>query len=211
MAQLVRQFVSGIYNLLLGLVTTGKHLGRHAITIQYPKERWQVPERSRGMVVLLTDHETGKLNCTACLLCMRACPSGAIDIEVEKDEKGKRHLKEFNLNYHICCFCGLCQESCNFAGIKLATKFEFPTFDKKDLLWDMAKLAEMGIDVPYEKPVRKKPAVKKPAAKPAPQPAAAEAEAPSPPPAKAPADSPPADDKQTGSDPASDAKEDKAS
>jgi len=168
MAQLVRQFASGIYNLVLGLFTSGKHLGRHAITIQYPKERWEVPERSRGMVVLLTDQETGELNCTACLLCMRACPSSAIDIEVEKDEKGKRHLKGFKVDFNICCFCGLCEDSCNFAGIKLSTKYEFPTDDKTTLVYDMKRLAEEGLDVPYEKPVRKKPAPK-----PAPKPAAA--------------------------------------
>ncbi|MCP4569651.1 MAG: 4Fe-4S dicluster domain-containing protein [FCB group bacterium] len=165
MAELVKQFASGIYNLILGLFTTTKHLGRHAITIQYPKERWEIPERSRGMVVLLTDHETGKLNCTACMLCMKACPTAAIDIGVYKDEKKKRHLESFTVDYNICCFCGLCEESCNFAAIKMATKFEFPAFDKKDLFWDMDKLAKMGLDVPYEKPVRKKPAAKKPVAK----------------------------------------------
>lgn len=165
MAQLVKQFASGIYNLLLGLFTTSKHLGRHAITLQYPKERWTMPERSRGMVVLLTDHETGKLNCNACLLCMRACPSGAIDIKYEKDEKGKRHLVEFKVDFHICCFCGLCEESCNFAAIKMAPKYEFPEFDKANLIYDTKKLAEMGFDVPYEKPVRKKPVAKKPVAK----------------------------------------------
>jgi NADH-quinone oxidoreductase subunit I len=165
MAQLVKQFASGIYNLILGLFTTSKHLSRHAITIQYPKERWTMPERSRGMVVLLTDHETGKLNCTACLLCMRACPSGAIDIEIRKDEKKKRHLVEFKVDYNICCFCGLCEESCNFAAIKMATKYEFPEFDKANLVYDSKKLAEMGLDVPYEKPVRKKPVPKKPVEK----------------------------------------------
>lgn len=164
MVELVKEFASGIYNLVLGMFTTSKHLGRRAITIQYPKERWEVPERSRGMVVLLTDHETGKLNCTACLLCMRACPTAAIQIDVVKDENKKRVLKGFDLNYNICCFCGLCQEACNFAGIKLATKYEFPAWDKNDLQWDMNKLQEMGMDVPYEKPVRKKP-VKKPVAK----------------------------------------------
>ena len=176
MVELVKQFASGIYNLLLGMVTTGKHLGRHAITIQYPKERWAVPERSRGMVVLLTDHETGKLNCTACLLCMRACPSAAIQIDVVKDENNKRQLKGFTVNYNICCFCGLCEEACNFAAIKLANRYEFPAYDKKDLFWDMKKLAEMGFDVPYEKPVKKKPAPK-PAAKPAPKPEEKPAEA----------------------------------
>ncbi|MCK5124866.1 MAG: 4Fe-4S dicluster domain-containing protein [candidate division Zixibacteria bacterium] len=165
MVELVKEFASGIYNLILGMFTTTKHLGRHAITIQYPKERWEIPERSRGMVVLLTDLETGKLNCTGCLLCMKACPSAAISIEVVKDENKKRHVKSFDLNYNICCFCGLCEESCNFAAIKLATKFEFPAWDKKDFQWDIAKLQEMGLDVPYEKPVKKKKAVKKPVVK----------------------------------------------
>jgi NADH-quinone oxidoreductase subunit I len=158
MGQLVKQFVAGIYNLLVGLFTTGKHLGRHAVTIQYPKERWTMPERSRGMVVLLTDEETGLLNCTACLLCMRACPSGAIEIETAEDEKGKRvrYPKGFTLNYHICCFCGLCEESCNFSAIKLTPKYEFPEWDSQKLIWSRDKLQEMGRDVTFESQDRKK-------------------------------------------------------
>jgi NADH-quinone oxidoreductase subunit I len=167
MVEVVKQFASGIYNLLLGMFTSGKHLTRHAITVQYPKERWEVPERSRGMVVLLTDHETGQLNCTACLLCMRGCPAVAIYIEVEKDEKGKRHLKNFTVDFHLCCFCGLCEEACNFAAIKLSRKYEFPEYDKKELIYDIKKLQAAGLDVPYEKPVRKKIEPKAPAAAPA--------------------------------------------
>jgi NADH-quinone oxidoreductase subunit I len=174
MAELVKQFASGLYNLVLGMFTTGKHLGRHAVTLQYPHERWEVPERSRGMVVLLSDEETGELNCNACMLCMRACPTGSIEIEVEKDEKGKRTLKGFKVDNTLCCFCGLCEESCNFAGIKLSTKYEFSTFDRKDLVYDMDKLQKEGRGVPYEKPVRKKPVVKK---KPAPKPSEKDASA----------------------------------
>lgn len=158
MVELVKEFASGIYNLLLGMVTTSKHLTRHAITIQYPKERWDIPARSRGMVVLLTDHETGKLNCTSCLLCEKACPSGAIDIKVFKDENKKRHLQEFVVDFHKCCLCGLCEESCNFAAIKMATTYEYPEWDKAKLIYDKDMLAKAGYDVPYEKPVRKKAA-----------------------------------------------------
>jgi len=167
MVEVVRQFASGIYNLILGLFTTSKHLSRHAITLQYPKERWPMPERSRGMVVLLTDHETGKLNCTVCLLCMRSCPTGAINITYEKDEKGKRQLKGFDVNFNICCFCGLCEEACNFAAIKMAPKYEFPEYDKTRLIYDVKRLAEVGFDVPYVKPVRKEPP-KKPVVAPSP-------------------------------------------
>ena len=51
---------SGVYNLILGLTVTVKHMGKHAVTLQYPKERWPMPERSRGCVVLLTDPESNK-------------------------------------------------------------------------------------------------------------------------------------------------------
>jgi NADH-quinone oxidoreductase subunit I len=168
--QLVRKVYSGIKNLIIGLFTTGKHLGRHAITVQYPTERWPMPERSRGIVVLLSDKETGELNCTTCLLCMRACPTAAIRIDYDKDEKGKRILKDFVVDQGMCCFCGLCEEACNFAALKMATKYEFATYNSEDLIWHTDKLQEVGRDVPYEKPQRKKPEVKPAAPKPAPAP-----------------------------------------
>ncbi len=168
---MVKKVIEGLYNLLLGIRTTSKHLGRHAVTLQYPTERWPMPERSRGVVVLLSDTETGELNCTVCMLCMRACPSAAIKIEQHRDEETKKRiLDEFIVDNSICCFCGLCQDACNFAAIKLAPKYEFSTINKKDLIWKKDKLQEMGRDVPYEKPKKKapaKPVEKKPVDKPA--------------------------------------------
>ena len=153
-----------IKNLVLGMGITGKHLGRHAITIQYPEEKWTMPECSRGIVVLLSDKETGELNCTACMLCMRACPCAAIQIDAPRGEDKKRQLKLFTVDNSLCCFCGLCVDACNFCAIKMATMYEFSTPEKDDLVWDMKKLQEMGRDVPYVDTRKKKPA--KPAAKP---------------------------------------------
>jgi NADH-quinone oxidoreductase subunit I len=149
-----------IANLLKGMKITSKHLGRHAITVQYPEERDKIPERSRGIVVLLSDKETGELNCTACMLCARACPTAAIQIVAPRDEKKKRHLQSFQVDNSLCCFCGLCEEVCNFVAIKMATKYEFATYDKGDLVWDMKKLQEMGRDVPYTPKPKKKPVAK---------------------------------------------------
>lgn len=158
--------IKDIKNLIAGLGITGKHLGRHAITVQYPEQRDVIAERSRGIVVLLSDKETGELNCTACQLCMRACPTGAIVVEFERDENKRKILTNFTLDNTICCFCGMCEESCNFSALKLANKYEFSTIDKHDLVWDMHKLQEVGRDVPYEDTRKKKAAAKKPAPKP---------------------------------------------
>jgi NADH-quinone oxidoreductase subunit I len=145
-----------MYNLIKGMMITGKHLGRHAVTIQYPEEKWTMPERSRGIVVLLSDKETGELNCTSCLLCMQACPTAAIRIDAPRGEDKKRHLQSFVIDFGICCFCGLCEEACNFSAIKMAPKYEFSTLTSAELIWDMKKLQEMGRDVAYVDTRKKK-------------------------------------------------------
>ena len=154
--------VKDIKNLLIGLGITSKHLGRHAITIQYPEQRMEMFERSRGIVVLLSDKETGELNCTACALCEKACPTRAIKIEWHRDENKKKHLDGFVVDNTLCCFCGLCEEACNFCAIKMANKYEFSVLNKDDLIWDADKLQEVGLDVPYEDTRKKKKAKPKP-------------------------------------------------
>jgi len=159
--------VAHIKNLLIGMGITGKHLGRHAITIQYPEEKMEMFERSRGVVVLLSDKETGELNCTACVLCEKACPTRAITIEWHRDDKKRKHLDGFVIDFGLCCFCGLCEEACNFCAIKMANKYEFSTWDKDDIVWDVNKLQDVGRDVPYEdtrKKKKPKPAAQQPAA-----------------------------------------------
>lgn len=138
-----------IKHLFIGMRITSKHLGRHAITIQYPEEKWTMPERSRGIVVLLSDKVTGELNCTACMLCAKACPTGAIIIDAPRDENKKRQLKGFIVDHGLCCFCGLCEEACNFSALKMATKYEFSSTTKEELVWDVNKLQAIGRDVDY--------------------------------------------------------------
>jgi NADH-quinone oxidoreductase subunit I len=143
---LVKRIYSGIYNLILGLTVTVKHLGKHAITLQYPKERWTMPERSRGCVVLLTDPQTDKLKCIACGLCYRTCPNNAIKFSEAKDDAGKRFAEVFEVDTGICIYCGLCEEVCPVKGkaIKLVPLYEFSVYDKKDLIYNKEKLTEIG-------------------------------------------------------------------
>ncbi|MDF1544649.1 MAG: 4Fe-4S binding protein [bacterium] len=155
------KILKDIKNLIAGMGITGKHLGRHAITIQYPEQKWEMPERSRGIVVLLSDKESGELNCTGCLLCMKACPSAAIFVDAPRDpETKKRNLISFTVDNGLCCFCGLCEEACNFSAIKLATMYEFSEPEREGFIWDMKKLQEVGIDVDYIDTRKKKPVKK---------------------------------------------------
>ena len=174
--------LKGLLELIKGMGITGKHLGRHAVTIQYPEQKWTMPERSRGVVVLLSDKETGDLNCTACELCEKACPTRAIKIESFRDENKKKVLQSFTVDNTICCFCGLCEDACNFCAIKMAPMYyEMSVYDKSDLVWNKDKLQEMGRKVDYVDTRKKKvakPAAPKPEAKTEAKPEA-KAEAPS--------------------------------
>jgi len=145
---IIKITANGIYNLILGMWTTVKYLFSHAITLQYPKERWPMPERSRGVVVLTTDPETGKLKCIACAMCVKTCPTSAITMEPETDETGKkqRYPKVFQVDQGVCIFCGLCEEVCPVKekAIKFVNQYEFSVYTKQELIYDMEKLAEIG-------------------------------------------------------------------
>jgi NADH-quinone oxidoreductase subunit I len=143
---LIKKTYSGIYNLILGLVVTVKHMGKHAVTLQYPKEKWTMPERSRGCVVLTTDPETNQLKCIACGLCYRICPNNAIRFKDTKNEAGKRVAEVFDVDTGLCIYCGLCEETCPVKGkaIKLVPRYEFSVYDKTELLYNKEKLAEIG-------------------------------------------------------------------
>jgi NADH-quinone oxidoreductase subunit I len=159
---LIKNTILGFWNLLVGLFTTGKYLPKKSVTLQYPDERWPMPERSRGVVVLLSDPETGMLNCNACQVCMKQCPVHAIYVEQIKDpETKKRYPGKFTIDNTICCFCGICEEVCNFDAIKLTGKYEFSVFNKKDLIYNKDKLQELGRDVKYTPKKIRKAAEKK--------------------------------------------------
>ena len=78
-----------------------------AATVQYPDERIELPERTRGVIALLPE------NCTVCMLCAKECPCWCIYIEGHKVTKpGKRkplnELDRFAIDYGLCMYCGIC-------------------------------------------------------------------------------------------------------
>ncbi len=67
--------------ILKGLKITLTHLFQPKLTQKYPYEKPSLPERSRGLIQLTVEEETGLLKCEACRMCEKVCPPRAITVE----------------------------------------------------------------------------------------------------------------------------------
>ena len=65
-------------------------------------------------------------------------------IERHRGDDKKWKVDSFNVDNSICCYCGLCEEACNFDAIKLTPKYEFSTYDKPSLIYDVQQTARTG-------------------------------------------------------------------
>jgi len=126
-----------------GLALTGKRFfqvmispnrGKAKLHIvdEYPEVTAKVQPRFRGRLQLLRDEE-GELKCTCCLLCVKACPTNAIQITAGKKEGRKTRIPEsYDYQLERCIFCGFCVESCNFGAIELNHQFELASYHRED-------------------------------------------------------------------------------
>ncbi|MBK7320166.1 MAG: 4Fe-4S binding protein [Anaerolineales bacterium] len=119
----------------------------------YPFEKTRAPERYRGN--LFYDPSA----CTGCCLCVKDCPSKAIEL-VTLDRAAKR----FVLKYHMdqCIYCGQCAVNCKFKCMGMTSqdwehaalnKKEFTVYygkdeDIKQLLENVSKPAAEPVDKP---------------------------------------------------------------
>src|SRR5580692_9109682 len=62
-----------------GFLVTLRHFFSKKVTMQYPEEKWTVPEGYRGAPYLVKDQE-GRTKCVSCQLCEFVCPPKAIKI-----------------------------------------------------------------------------------------------------------------------------------
>ncbi|MFA6001033.1 MAG: NADH-ubiquinone oxidoreductase-F iron-sulfur binding region domain-containing protein [Thermoleophilia bacterium] len=66
--------------LIKGMHATISHLLTKKVTVQYPEERRQLPERSRGLLRMRLKNDAVEPRCISCTLCEQICPSVAIRI-----------------------------------------------------------------------------------------------------------------------------------
>ncbi len=143
----------GFYSLLVGMFTTIKYLLRPAVTLQYPKERWKMPERSRGRIGMVKDPETGESLCNACMICVKNCPAYCIwvlgeTVQVPNPEdpdkpKKKRVMSDYILDFRLCIFCGNCISVCPQGALcPVPEEYEWAQFDPDDLIFDAEMLMQ---------------------------------------------------------------------
>jgi NADH-quinone oxidoreductase subunit I len=132
--------------LLKGLAVTVKHLFRTPSTQMYPKQRPDLPPRTRGVIALMEE------NCTVCMLCARECPDWCIYIDSHKEtvppakEGGRARtrnvLDRFAIDFALCMYCGICVEVCPFDALWWSPEFEYSEYSMDLLLHEKDKLRE---------------------------------------------------------------------
>jgi len=139
-----RDIGEGIWTVLVGMKVTWGRLFAHGVTMQYPKERWTLPERSRMRL-----HNRIE-DCTGCMRCANACPTDCIFIETERREKDepdvsasdgtpiKLRVLRYDIDMTLCCYCALCTYPCPTGSIRMTTEYEYSSYNKGGLLYRFA-------------------------------------------------------------------------
>jgi NADH-quinone oxidoreductase subunit I len=179
--------------LLNGLRITMRNMMRGPITVQYPYELLDLPERARWAVEPILD-EDGQHKCTACLNCVKVCPDHILDLDVTTAEDKSKHINSFSYELGACMMCGLCVEACPFSAIKMGQDYELAVTDVDELvtmlLEDTPAVSARKNREDRPRPERKpKPAAEE-KAEPAEKPAADDAAESKAEPAEKPADAP---------------------
>jgi NADH-quinone oxidoreductase subunit I len=116
-----------------GLGITIKNMFRPAITVQYPEQRLEIPERARWAVRHKMDAD-GAPKCTACLICVKECPDDVLRLFSTPKEGGGKHIDAYVYEVGACMMCGLCVAACPYDAIEMSHEYELATRDHGDLV-----------------------------------------------------------------------------
>jgi formate hydrogenlyase subunit 6/NADH:ubiquinone oxidoreductase subunit I len=91
-------------------------------TVKYPLEGRAMPKGFRGELKFYPE------KCIGCKLCMRDCPSGAIEIIKTGEKEFEAHI-----NLAKCIYCGQCVDSCVKKALEITSAYELAELDPAKL------------------------------------------------------------------------------
>ncbi|OEH85447.1 hypothetical protein BHU72_05010 [Desulfuribacillus stibiiarsenatis] len=133
---------------LKGFGVTFKYFFKKKVTIQYPEQKPNWPERFRGIHRFFPD------KCIVCNLCVKACPTEVITLTGEKDEEsGKKKIVTYDIQFERCIQCVYCTEVCPTEAIVMTTRFDnLAVYNRKALLKDRTWLENNHVYGNYKEP-----------------------------------------------------------
>jgi NADH-quinone oxidoreductase subunit I len=132
-----------LFELVKGLMLTGRYLFARKITVQFPEEKTPQSPRFRGLHALRR-YPNGEERCIACKLCEAVCPALAITIESEQRADGTRRTTRYDIDLTKCIFCGFCEESCPVDSIVETRILEYHGESRGDLICTKEMLLAIG-------------------------------------------------------------------
>ena len=153
-----------MFGILKGLATTFSTFTRKPVTIEYPDEKRDLPERQRSFPILTWDFDHDEPFCTGCNICVRACPVDCMTAVMQDNPKhsegtsNRRKIAEkFWIDYARCMRCNICVEVCPFEAIVMDNNWsghEHSVFDRRDLHKDIEDLLASSKSGELSRPFR---------------------------------------------------------
>ncbi|MCG8432727.1 MAG: NADH-quinone oxidoreductase subunit NuoI [Gammaproteobacteria bacterium] len=142
---LIRSYIKSffLWELLKGLMLTGKYFFRPKATILFPEEKTPKSPRFRGLHALRR-YPNGEERCIACKLCEAVCPALAITIDSDMREDGTRRTTRYDIDLFKCIYCGFCEEACPVDAIVETRVTEFHFEKRGDQVMTKEKLLAVG-------------------------------------------------------------------
>jgi NADH dehydrogenase (ubiquinone) Fe-S protein 8 len=137
-------------DLIKGLTLTIRYFFSKPVTLRYPEEYYDLPERFRGGQILKR-HEDGKERCVGCCLCAAICPSDAIFIETSEGEDHEKVVDRYDIDMGLCIYCGYCQDVCPVDAVFMGDDYELTLTDPGKLRICREKMLTKGDDPRYDR------------------------------------------------------------
>jgi NADH-quinone oxidoreductase subunit I len=131
--------------------TATRHLFTPTYTVQYPRQKAELPNRTRHRLHVVIE------DCIGCMQCERACPVDCITIDAVKAPKSvdlgqasagnpiNFWLPSFTIDMAKCCYCGLCTYPCPTECIVMTANYEYSAHEVSDHVYEFAQMSDAEI------------------------------------------------------------------